>query len=393
MIISVLVLIALFFGLMISTTNATDKSIDTTESYVMIGGISIISNDVVQDFSIEGVTYNEAKNVLTLNNFTGTSIYIQNKTISIEILGTNLLKPENGTAFQTNNNIDTTITFTGTGTLNMISNEKDCEVVASYGGNGSANLIIDGPSINVTGYNYAIHGLGIEVRKGMLVAKCTDGISVPIQDSALLKYSDNMQYIDNGNILIIKEHEIVTKTDTKTNIKLNTTTDVIPDTIQLVAEEVKSGDSYNTVVKAIGNDVEKFVLYDISLINNNAKIQPNGKVKISIPVPEGYNTSKIVVYRIAEDGTKTKYDTIIDNGYITFETDHFSNYVVAEEKTKAVETPISSIADNKEPNTSNESKLDNEPKTGEVAIKLFIGIGLVAFVILIVNNKKKNTEI
>ena len=63
-------------------------------------------------------------------------------------------------------------------------------------------------------------------------------------------------------------------------------------------------------------------------MSNNTTIQPNGKVKISIPIPNGYDTSKIVVYRIAENGTKTKYDTTINNGYVTFETDHYISSVL-----------------------------------------------------------------
>ena len=200
-------------------------------------------------------------------------------------------------------------------------------------------------------------------------------------------YTDG-SFSDSAYVIIKKAEKIddtklIEKIDTITKIKLDTTTAVIPENTKLVAEEVKSGDNYNTVVKVIEKEVSKFVLYDINLMHDNAKIQPNGKVKISIPVPEGYNTSKIVVYRIAEDGTKTKYDTTINDGYITFETDHFSNYVVAEE------TERSTVNET----ISNENKLDNEPKTGEVAIKLFIGIGLVAFVVLIVNNKKRNKEV
>lgn len=162
----------------------------------------------------------------------------------------------------------------------------------------------------------------------------------------------------------VEEPTTIATTDTTTNIKLDTTTAVVPEGTKLVAEEVKSGDNYNVVVKAVENDVEKFILFDISLVNNNATIQPNGKVKVSIPVPSGYDTSKIVVYRVADDGTKTKYDTIVANGYIVFETDHFSNYVVAEEKT--TET-TNDEATSTTTNTTNTTKreLDTTPKTGE----------------------------
>ena len=143
-----------------------------------------------------------------------------------------------------------------------------------------------------------------------------------------------------------------------------TTTAVVPEGTTLTAEKVTKGDNYNTVVKAVEKDVTKFVLYDISLVNNNAKIQPNGKVKVSIPVPEGYDTSKIVVYRVSEDGTKTKLDVTVKDGYITFETDHFSNYVVGEEKAEETTTTPTTTPTTTTKN-STERKLDSTPKTGE----------------------------
>lgn len=77
---------------------------------------------------------------------------------------------------------------------------------------------------------------------------------------------------------------------------VSVTKGVVPATTQLVANKVTGGENYNTVVEALGNNVNKFVLYDISLVNENVKIQPNGNVRISLPIPDGFDTSKIAVY-------------------------------------------------------------------------------------------------
>lgn len=162
-----------------------------------------------------------------------------------------------------------------------------------------------------------------------------------------------------------EDTKTISKTDTTTNIKLDTTTDIVPADTKLIVNKVTEGKSYIDVEQALGSNVSKFELYDISLVSNNATIQPNGKVKISIPVPNGYDTSKLVVYRIAEDGTKTKYETTISNGYITFETDHFSNYVVAEESTTtSTETPTETDNTTTPTTSTNNKQLDNTPKTG-----------------------------
>lgn len=168
----------------------------------------------------------------------------------------------------------------------------------------------------------------------------------------------------NCEIMIKREKATaVTNTDKDTKIKLDTTSAVVPKGTTLVAEKVTSGDNYNVVVKAVENEVDKLVLYDINLINNNVKIQPNGKVKVSIPVPAGFDVSKIVVFRVADDGTKTKLDITVKDGYIIFETDHFSNYVVGEEKTNTTAEETSKADTSRASNTT-KRELDNTPKTG-----------------------------
>ena len=73
-------------------------------------------------------------------------------------------------------------------------------------------------------------------------------------------------------------------------------------------------------------------MFDIKLESNGVKIQPNGKVKISIPVPDNFDKSNLVVYRVADNGDKTEYAVTINGDVATFETDHFSTYVLAEKE-------------------------------------------------------------
>ena len=115
----------------------------------------------------------------------------------------------------------------------------------------------------------------------------------------------------------------------------------------------------NKVAEALKNISNKYVTYDISLLENGTKVQPNGKIKVSIPIPSGYDTSKLVVYRITESGEKIEYKPTISGNYATIETDHFSTYVLAE--TGAVKAPSQ---DKPNTSTSNSNKLDDTPKTG-----------------------------
>lgn len=172
----------------------------------------------------------------------------------------------------------------------------------------------------------------------------------------------------------------IIQTDTTTNIKLETTTDVVPEDTKLIVKKVTEGENYNKVVEVLGSNVSKFILYDISLMSNNANIQPNGKVKISLPIPSGYDTNNIVIYRVADNGDKIKYNATISNNYAIIETDHFSNYVIAEEKADTTQTPA----------TEENRELDETPKTGVNNVAL-VSIAIVSIISLagIIIIKKK----
>ena len=71
-------------------------------------------------------------------------------------------------------------------------------------------------------------------------------------------------------------------------------------------------------------------IYDLSLLLNGAKIQPNGTVEITVPAPDlAAEYDSIIVIYIAPDGSYEECKTTVnEDGTITFETDHFSQYAV-----------------------------------------------------------------
>lgn len=186
------------------------------------------------------------------------------------------------------------------------------------------------------------------------------------------------------------ESQDKTITDSGTNIKLETQDGIIPNNTIMNITEITTGNVFNKIKNTL-SEIKNFKAFDITLKSDGINIQPNGKVKISIPIPTDYDTSKLVVYRVEEDGTKTEYQVNILNGYATFETDHFSTYVLGEK------TEVSNEAqDNANENTgeTNNTKL---PQTGEetnaLAEWLTIAIPLMIFwlvsMLLIDREKKK----
>ncbi len=175
------------------------------------------------------------------------------------------------------------------------------------------------------------------------------------------------------------------------NVRLDTTTDVVPENTVI---EVKTIEKSNITVL---EDDMNFVAYDIKLKSNGVEIQPNGKVKISIPVPDGFDTSRLVVYRIEEDGNKVEYKvnivTIDNKKYAQFETEHFSTYVLAETTVAPVTPATPTNPDTTEAPSKPEHILDDTPKTGRYSILPYLVVtGIIISLILVKNKNKKRVK-
>ncbi len=202
-------------------------------------------------------------------------------------------------------------------------------------------------------------------------------VGVDIPDGYTIYSSDDIScVIVRKEKATITEPVKVTTTDTTTNIKLETSEGVIPSNTILEVASITEGTTYNTVKTALTN-ISKFKVFDINLLSDGVKIQPNGKVKISIPVPTEYNKSNLVVYRVADNGDKTEYEVTVNGDVATFETDHFSTYVLAEKET---------TQNTENTNNTTDRKKDDTPKTGTISSIYFMipvavisATGIIAF--------------
>ena len=137
------------------------------------------------------------------------------------------------------------------------------------------------------------------------------------------------------------------------------------------------------------------VTYEITFKKaDGTEVQPNGTVTVKIPVPEAFKDKTIYVYRAETDGTYTDMNAKIADGYVVFETDHFSEYVLSIEKIenkpeeKPVTTPEETKPENK-PTTGDTKPADDSNKpTGSAAGIAFAGIAL-AGAALMVSKKRK----
>jgi len=125
-------------------------------------------------------------------------------------------------------------------------------------------------------------------------------------------------------------------TDVISNISVTSEDKTIPlDTTVTVNTNLTDAEN-KRIKETLGTDL--YAAYDISLFSNakNAKIKEiNGKFKVSVPVREDLkNIENLTVYYIDDEGNKTDKEAKVDNnGIATFETNHFSTYVLAERVT------------------------------------------------------------
>lgn len=95
--------------------------------------------------------------------------------------------------------------------------------------------------------------------------------------------------------------------------------------------EVSSDDADTIFGKLEGGNIKitttsNAMIYDIFVSKDDKKVQPNGKVAVSVPVTESANGYK--VFHIKDDNTIEELSATYKDGILTFETSSFSYFVI-----------------------------------------------------------------
>ncbi|MDD2410047.1 MAG: hypothetical protein PHD03_04965 [Bacilli bacterium] len=154
-----------------------------------------------------------------------------------------------------------------------------------------------------------------------------------------------------------------------TNVRITSNNSSVPlDTSLTVKTVVNDG-----IKNALGtNDYKAF---DIRLYSNGKgafiETLDNGKFLVKIPFPIEYEGKKLVIYYINSNNETVKHDVTIENGFASFETNHFSTYIL---------TPLSNVAG-----------IEN-PQTGD-SLLLYVALGTMSLIGLVgcrlfINKKK-----
>jgi len=134
-------------------------------------------------------------------------------------------------------------------------------------------------------------------------------------------------YILKGTEEQLKE-PIYQGKDHNTNVEIKSQDSSIPLDTSVNAENVES----DRIKKALGT--KNYRAYEISLYSDAkgsfVKKLENGKFEVTIPIPENLKGKNLAIYYINDSGEKEEYTVEIKDGIVTFETNHFSTYVLTE---------------------------------------------------------------
>ena len=118
--------------------------------------------------------------------------------------------------------------------------------------------------------------------------------------------------------------------DEKTGIELDYSGGDYSGKVELSVEETFDGAAFNLVNTQF--NVSQSFIYDIKMTVDGVETQPAGTVKVRIPLPEGFDPARTFIYHVdTETGKVVKMTATYKDGYLEFETDHFSYYAVVEE--------------------------------------------------------------
>lgn len=174
---------------------------------------------------------------------------------------------------------------------------------------------------------------------------------------------------------------VINKTDSSTNVSIQISTSQSNQDIELnVSNVVESSNAYTKITSLV--EATKYKIFDIKLVQQNVVVQPNGEVKLTFDLPQDFNSSKTVVYRVNDDNTVTQLAYTISSGKIEVLTDHFSYYVIAEVDTQistSVET--STTIETTTEQIIEEEQVENPNTTDRIIYTVVLSLIVISMIV------------
>ena len=119
----------------------------------------------------------------------------------------------------------------------------------------------------------------------------------------------------NGPLLDAALHFIV---NDDTGVSLSYDEDVFDPDVEINITEIPTGD-------------ENSRAWNITPTLNGEKVQPNGRVQVKLPIPAGWDKTKIVLRHIKEDGSVEYPEFTVEGDFVVFWAEEFSEYTLEQQ--------------------------------------------------------------
>ncbi len=213
------------------------------------------------------------------------------------------------------------------------------------------------------------------------------GARLRLNWSTAVKTDDGQVYVPN--VPVKPEGTALDVTDPKTEIKVHADKGVFNEKVTLIVDPITKGEKhYDEAAKVIMSVGEKFRIYDVHFENEKGvEVQPSGKVTVYYPIPDDFDAKHLAVYRINEDGTKTKINGKVEDGYYKVVQKSFSIYAVVETDSSTEDKDETRVA---EPTETPETTTQSGHGVSMFALVGVLVAGAVIAILVIV--KKRNSE-
>lgn len=150
---------------------------------------------------------------------------------------------------------------------------------------------------------------------------------------------------DNDEVVSGLETEAIDVTDKTTKVRVTAEKNIVENNVSLKVSKVTSGTRFKTIKGLFGSELKSLVLFDMNFLSQEGDIvQPNGMVKVYIPIPSTMNKDNIKLYRV-EDTTKVLMSGNVESSNYVFSTNKITTFALVELKdTSKEDTDIESEA-------------------------------------------------
>lgn len=156
------------------------------------------------------------------------------------------------------------------------------------------------------------------------------------EDSAIYKFAKNKGI----KVELLTRKSVESEANAPANVEVSGSNESLAEEgVKLSVSKANDAQVGTAVIKEQLKNlgINSTAAFDIKLVKENGETaQPNATVKVSIDVPEGMNGKNCRIFRVEEDGTLTDMNAEFVDGKLCFYTEHFSLYMIAQERSKEV---------------------------------------------------------